>query len=116
MSYLDSRYRVHLEWMFENQPSLVRELHRKNKLKDHLDDKEQQALALVIRLRDGRGMSEQEAFEVAMSQILATPDGPAMSDSPPRPMPEPERKAVYRHLEKLGDLQDEEELKQAQKH
>lgn len=101
--YLDSRYRVHLEWMFENQPSLVRELSRKGKLKEHLDDKEQRALEVVTNLRDNQGLSEDEAFEVAVSQILAPPDGPAMSDEPPKSMPYPERKAVYRKLESLAD-------------
>jgi hypothetical protein len=29
---LDSRSKIHLEWMFENQPDLVRELHSSNQL------------------------------------------------------------------------------------
>ena len=33
--YLDSRYRIHLMWMYDNQPQLVRDLLRKGKLKDH---------------------------------------------------------------------------------
>lgn len=104
--YLDSRYRVHLEWMFENQPSLVRELLRKGKLKEHLDNEEQRALDLVVQLRDEKGMSEEEAFEVAVAQILAPADGPAMSDNPPEPMPYPEQKAVYKALEALADEND----------
>lgn len=110
--YLDFRYRVHLEWMFENQPSLVRELLRKGKLKDLLDRKEQAALKLVMLLRDNQGLSEDEAFEVAPSKILAPSDGPAMSDNPPKPMPYQERKAVYEKLQKIGD-EDEERERQA---
>lgn len=102
--YLDSRYRVHLEWMFENQPYLVRQLWRQNKLKDYLDEKEQAALKLVMRLKEKQGLSEDEAFEVAMNRILAPPDGPAISEDPgPKALNLSERKAVYRHLERLGD-------------
>ncbi len=104
--YLDSRYRVHLEWMYENQPSLVRELMRKGKLKDHLDNKEQQGLKVVSNLQENHGLSSLEAFEVAISQILAPPDGPSMSDDPPKPMPYRERQAVWKHLEALAE--DEE--------
>ena len=101
--YLDSRYRVHLEWMFENQPSLVRDLQRKGKLKEHLDAKEQRALEVAERVRDERGVSEEEAFEEATAAILAPPDGPAMSDDPPKPMPYEEQRAVYRKLEALAE-------------
>lgn len=116
MSFLDSRYRVHLEWMFENQPSLVRDLMRKNKLKEHLDAKEQQALKLVLLLKEKQGLSEEEAFEVAVGNILAPPDGPAMSEEPPRPMNHREREAVYKYLNKLGDEEEEREAKEAVKH
>ena len=40
----DSLARVHLEWMFENQPEFERELHRQGKLRQHLDQKNQQVL------------------------------------------------------------------------
>src|ERR1043166_1220811 len=100
--YLDHRYRVHLEWMFENQPQLVLELLRKGKLKEHLDQKEQAALKLVMNLRDNQGMTEDEAFEVATSQILAPPDGPAMSENPPKALDSSQRKAVYQSLQKQG--------------
>ena len=57
---LDSRLRIHLEWMFENQPDLVRELHNSNKLESHLEDKYQQARDLFLRLKE-QGRSEEEA-------------------------------------------------------
>lgn len=102
--YLDSRYRVHLDWMFENQPNLVRELSRENKLRPLLDRKMQQALELVDNLKAKRGMSEDEAFDVAMAQILAPADGQAlMQDEPPTPISKPERELIYRKLEELPD-------------
>jgi transposase len=95
---LDSRERVHLEWMFENQPSLVRELHHHGQLYEHLDNKNQQALRRVDQLKQQRGLSEREAFEVASQEILAPADGPAFSDQPPEPVPVQEQEAVYRKL------------------
>ena len=100
---------------FENQPSLVLKLLRKNKLKDHLDDKEQRALKLVMQLRDNRGMTEDEAFEVACQTILAPPDGPAMSDHPPKPLDWRQREAVYKRLEEMGDEEEMHEKEDFQK-
>ena len=51
---LDSRSKIHLEWMFENQPDLVSELHNSNQLEAHLDRKYQQALRVVDQLKQGR--------------------------------------------------------------
>ena len=96
---LDSRQRVHLEWMFENQPQLTRELHQSGKLRQHLDQKHQSALRLVDQLKQSRGLSEDEAFEVATSSVLAPPDGPAMGDDPPEPVPWREQEGIYRKLE-----------------
>ena len=96
---LDSRERVHLEWMFENQPELVRDLQRQGKLREHLDRKHQQALRLVDKLKEEQGLGEEEAFELAVQSVLAPADGPAMSENPPDPVPWKEQEAVYRKLE-----------------
>ena len=96
---LDSRQRVHLEWMFENQPDLTRQLHQSGKLRQHLHRKNQQALRLVHNLKQSRGLSEDEAFDVAMSSVLAPPDGPAMSDKPPEAVPWREQEQIYKRLE-----------------
>jgi hypothetical protein len=48
---LDSRARVHLEWMFENQPELVKELSKNGQLESRLEAKLQQALNLVANLK-----------------------------------------------------------------
>lgn len=59
---LDNGERAHLDWMFENQPQLVRELQRERKLGEHLDRKIQQALCLAEKLTLERAKSEDEAF------------------------------------------------------
>ena len=59
--YLDTFYRIHLEWMFENQPELVRELLQQNKLKDHLDEKEQRALRMVSQTCGGLSVAPPES-------------------------------------------------------
>ena len=96
---LDSRSRVHLEWMFENQPDLVRRLSQSNQLRPHLEAKNQQALRRVDQLKEQRSLPEDEAFQVAMEEILAPADGPATSDQPPSPLPYQEQQQIYRKLE-----------------
>jgi hypothetical protein len=93
----DSRWRIHLEWMFENQPALAWTLHQQRQLGPHLDQKYQQALSLVENLKQ-RGQSEDEAFEVASQAILAPSDGPAMGDNPPEPMPLSQQEQVINRL------------------
>ena len=96
---LDSRQRIHREWMFENQPQLTRELLQANKLRPHLDRKYQQALRTVDRLKQERGLSEDQAFQVAQETVLAPADGPAMGDNPPEAIPSQEQQQIYRRLE-----------------
>lgn len=93
----DSRWRVHLEWMFENQPELVLQLHQQDRLGQHLDQKYQQGLALVDRLK-GEGLGEEEAFQVALETVLAPSDGPALSDNPPQPLPLSQQRQVRNRL------------------
>lgn len=96
---LNSSQRSHLEWMFENQPDLVRQLHQSSKLGQHLDRKGQQALRMVDRLQQERGMPADEAFQVVLESVLAPADGPAMGDNPPDPVPWKEQEQIYRRLE-----------------
>jgi hypothetical protein len=90
---LNSRARIHLEWMFENQPQLVRDLHNSNKLEDHLDRKYQQALELTHKFKE-KGQSEEEAFQNAsdLMEILISPrdrakDGRVSAGIPRHPRP-----------------------------
>lgn len=90
--------RIHLEWMFENQPEYCLELSRNGHLRQHLENKNQQALAMVDRLKL-RGIDEDEAFEVATAEVLAPADGPAMMDDPaPTPLPSRDRQRIYESL------------------
>jgi hypothetical protein len=97
---LNTRSKIHLEWMFENQPQLVRDLHKSNKLEPHLDNKYQQALELQEKFMEA-GQSSEEAFQNASDLILAPSDGPSDSDNPPEPLPLKEQEAVYKKLEAI---------------
>jgi hypothetical protein len=90
---LDDGARIHLEWMFENQPDLVRELHNANELDSYLEDRCQQARDLFTRLRE-HGLSEQEASKRSVEEILEPRDGPAMSNNPPQPLPLSEQERI----------------------
>jgi hypothetical protein len=83
--------------MCENQPDLVRSLHQQNQLGDHLDRKYQQGLAVQHRLMQ-HGQTAQEAYEVAQSTVLAPPDGPATSETPPVPVNHKERRNLLNSL------------------
>jgi hypothetical protein len=102
---LNTRSKIYLEWMFENQPQLVRDLHRSNKLEPHLEAKYQRALELTDKFKKEWGMSEDKAFEAATSLILAPSDGPAFSDNAPEPLPLKEQEAVYKKLEAIDQAQ-----------
>jgi hypothetical protein len=91
---LDSRSKIHLLWMFENQPERVRKLHDSGELEGYLEAKYQKALARVDYLKQNRGMSEEEGFEAATRKILAPANGPATSNKPPTPIPWDEQKAI----------------------
>jgi hypothetical protein len=72
--------------MAENKPEETLHLHQAGKLGMYLDQKYSQALDAVLRMKE-RGMSEDQAFEVAQSEILA-PSEPLPN---PRPTPLPSR-------------------------
>ena len=95
---LDSRARIHLMWMFENQPDLCRQLHQSGKLREHIESKVQQAYRRQDQLKSQAGMPEDQAFETAAQEILCPPDGPAFSDNPPEPLPYPEQRAIKHSL------------------
>jgi|HubBroStandDraft_2_1064218.scaffolds.fasta_scaffold86962_1 hypothetical protein len=95
---LDSRERVRLEWIFENEPELTRELFRQGKLRQHLDQKNQEALRLVQKFKAEKGMSEEEAFEAAANLVLCPPEGRAMSDNPPDLVPYQEQERILDSL------------------
>lgn len=95
---LDTRGRVHLTWMFENQPELVRQLDRSGGLAEHLEAKNQAALKLASDLQD-QGTTSDNAWEAANHYLLAPPDGPASQEPPPDPVPYPEQQEILRRLQ-----------------
>jgi uncharacterized protein YoaH (UPF0181 family) len=96
---LDKYYQMHLDWMYENQPSLVRSLLEKDQLVDHLETKMQQALESVEKIV-AAGKSMREAYQIVSETILAPADGPAvMQDPAPRAIPAKEQNAIWDRLE-----------------
>ena len=97
---LDNCHRAHLEWMFENQPDNVRQLHQMSQLGGHLQEKQQQALRRVEQLQKEAGMSYDAAFECALGEVLAPADGPAVTQDPaPNPLSVREQAEVWSSLE-----------------
>ncbi|MDB6021279.1 MAG: hypothetical protein JWQ04_1136 [Pedosphaera sp.] len=95
---MDSLHLAHLDWMFENQPHLVRQLDRAGKLLSHLNQQRDQANQVKIRALEA-GRPEDEAHEMMLA-ILAPPDGPAlMHDPPPEPVPYQEAEQIADRLE-----------------
>ena len=95
---LSSRGCIHLEWMFENAPDLLRKLYRSGTLQRYLYETLQQALERTMQLKDERGLSEDEAFEIATAEILAPADGTAFSENPPEPVSYEEQQVVFKAL------------------
>ncbi len=95
---LNSRHLVHLNWMFENQPDLVRQLHQSGNLPEYLDDRMQPAIRRVEELMQERGLTSDEAWEIAASELLCPPDGPAFQDNPPEPVPPAEQRKIIESL------------------
>lgn len=91
----DSRWRVHLRWMFENQPELTRSLHQANRLGLWVDRKYQQALEHLERL-ESHGLPRDQAWDVVTAETLAPPPPP--NRDLPNPLPEEEQHRIERSL------------------
>ena len=92
------------------------ELLSQNKLKEHLDEKEQRALRMVDQLKQKHGQSEEEARDQAIHALLAPPEGRAiLEEPPPQPIQGKEREAIYTRLEALGRAEDRREKKDFKK-
>ena len=95
------RGRIHLEWMFENAPDLLRKLHRTGTLQRYLYETLQQALERTMQLKDELRLSEDEAFEIATAEILAPANGLAFSENPPEPVGYQEQQVIFKGLKLL---------------
>ena len=95
---LNQRHLIHLNWMFENQPDLARQLHQSGSLPTYLDERLQPALRRTEELKAERGLSEDEAFEIAAQELLCPADGPAFQDNPPPPVPPAEQRSIRQSL------------------
>ena len=75
----------HLDWMLENYPERVLEMFRAETLKKYLDAKVARALTRWGELVH-KGASPDQASEVVQARLISPPDGPALSDNPPKPL------------------------------
>jgi len=102
---LNSRSRRHLEWLIQNQPELVRDLHNSNQLEDRLEERYQRALELTDQIKADKGVSDEEAFEVASDLVLTPADGKDPLAKPGQPISRQEREQIYQKLEAKGIAQ-----------
>jgi hypothetical protein len=114
---LDSLARARLEWMFDNEPELVRDLLRSNQL-DKLEEILESRLVQAVRYAqtlEKSGRNHQEAIEIASELILTPADGPAFSDHPPKPLAQKLRQEVYRKLDERAAAEERRERARARR-
>ena len=96
----------------DNEPEYVRSTPTK-KLSEVMESKLVEAFRVVERLKQKSGLCPDEIHEVAVETILAPSDGRAITQgSPPEPLSEQERMAVWRKQEALEIV--DERLMEAQ--
>lgn len=96
---MDSLHQVHLDWMFENEPSLVLQLDQQGKLFQRLQRVRDQANRVELAALEA-GWPPDEAREMMLA-ILAPSDGPAiMQDPAPVPVPYEEQERIWDRLER----------------
>ncbi len=113
--YLDLLTKARLEWLLDNEPELVSNLLQANnltKLEEMLEAKVVEAVRYAEVLQD-HGRSNQEALDLASELILTPADGRDMSDNPPKPLPNPVRKEIYRRLEARDRAREQKNLRLA---
>lgn len=84
-------YAARLRWLMDNEPARVSRLFREKpeKLKAELLRNLQVASLELERLK-AKGEPRDAAEEKVLGRIVAPPEGPALSSSPPDPLPENE--------------------------
>lgn len=90
---------LHLAWLLENSPQLVKRMFFKDraKLRLFLSQKAKQADSLWMRLQE-KGLPPNEIEEIVMAEVV-TPPPP---ENLPEPLPEPLKSAILRWSESLG--------------
>src|SRR3990167_9360194 len=113
--FLDPLTKARLEWLMDNEPELILNLARSNDLSQLeviLEAKVVEAVRYAEKLQ-AEGWERQEALDQSSQLILTPPDGRDISDNPPKPMSEDQRKAVYRRLQARDRVREQDRLKLA---
>jgi hypothetical protein len=104
---LDSLSRARLMWMFDNQPTVVKEFLQKNQIRE-LDQ------LLMTYAKTGwdlfhnlqeKGKTYEEAYEQAFDAVIPK-DGPEFSENPPRPLSLKDQEEAWRRLDLLEQARE----------
>jgi hypothetical protein len=104
---LDSLSRARLRWMFDNQPTVVKEFLQKNQIRE-LDQ------LLMTYAKTGwdlfhslrkKGREYGEAYEHAMNAVIPS-DGPEFSEHPPKPLSDKDQEEAWRRLDLLEQARE----------
>lgn len=87
---------LHLEWLLENKPDLVKRLFERDrgKLRMFLSEKAKRALDLGYELQE-KSLPRNEIEEIVMSEVVAPPP----PENPPEPLPDRLRSEILRWAE-----------------
>ena len=82
----DDLWSIHMEWLLENKPDLVKRLFEKdrNQLLMYLSRKTHQGATLEFNLQE-KGLPRDQIEELVLGQVIAPPP----PENPPEPLPEP---------------------------
>jgi len=97
----DPFWQMRLDWELENYPQRTLDLFNRGKLMEYLDKKV--ALANVrVNLMVRRGINQDVANEVIQNDLITPPNGPAMKDNPPEPLPKKDQMRIWEWVEGLS--------------
>lgn len=86
----------HLNWMQENEPQRLLQLHRAGELATYLDNKTRQAMLSLARLEQ-KGVSRDQAYERVMADLIAPVDVLGQ-ENPPEPLDDQTIKQIRNEL------------------
>jgi hypothetical protein len=104
---LDSLSRARLMWMFDNQPTVVKEFLQKNQIRgldQLLMTYAKTGWDLFHSLRE-KGKGYEEAYEQAFNAVIPK-DGPEFSENPPKPLSQKDQEEAWRRLDLLEQARE----------
>lgn len=96
-------WHARLTWMIENEPELVDSLFRNQQLKTFLDFETAGALRVISALKE-RGLTEDEAREQVVANLVAPSNGRSMREPEPPKLPAETLRRISQWKLKLAEL------------